>query len=97
MLHSRQTVVETPDHLADAEDTDLSLVWGVHLSSHLPGREVKNCQGLTREQFAARFCFAKHAVKDWEQRGRQPERSARILLKVIAHDPEAVERALRAA
>jgi putative transcriptional regulator len=33
-------------------------------------------------------------VRDWEQGRRRPERSARILLKIVEKDPEAVTRAL---
>lgn len=69
----------------------------VHVPEEVDVRAIRRRLDLTREEFAARFGFAKDAVKDWEQGRRQPERSARILLKVIEHDPGAVERALRAA
>jgi putative transcriptional regulator len=35
-------------------------------------------------------------VRDWEQKRRRPEASARVLLKVIEHRPEAVDAALSA-
>jgi len=69
----------------------------VHVPEEVDVRAIRGALKLTREEFAARFGFAKGAVKDWEQGRRQPERSARILLKVIEHDPAVVERALRAA
>jgi len=43
---------------------------------------------------AAIDVVALSAVRDWEQGRRQPERSARILLKVVEKEPEAVTRAL---
>ena len=38
--------------------------------------------------------FALSALRDWEQGRRRPERSARILLKIVEKEPEAVTRAL---
>lgn len=69
----------------------------VHVPEEVDVRAIRAKLKLTREEFAARFGFAKSAVKDWEQGRRQPERSARILLKVIEVEPKAVERALKAA
>jgi putative transcriptional regulator len=50
--------------------------------------------GLSQEVFSARFGLAVRTVQEWEQRRRVPEGSARTLLRVIEHDPAAVERAL---
>lgn len=50
---------------------------------------------LTQRQFAERFSFSMHSVRNWEQGRRAPEGAARVLLTVIAHEPEAVQRALR--
>jgi len=69
----------------------------VHVPEEVDVRAIRGALKLTRDEFAARFGFAKSAVKDWEQGRRQPERSARILLKVIENEPKAVERALRVA
>lgn len=66
----------------------------VHVPDEIDVRAIRAKLGLTRAQFAARFGFAASAVKDWEQGRRQPERSARILLKVIEREPKAVARAL---
>lgn len=66
----------------------------VHVPQEVDVRAIRQALGLTREQFAARFGFAKAAVQDWEQRRRQPKRSDRVLLEMIEHEPEAVRRAL---
>lgn len=50
--------------------------------------------GLTQAGFAARYGLNVATVRDWEQNRRQPDQPARVLLKVIESDPEAVERAL---
>jgi len=44
--------------------------------------------------FSRCFGFAIDAVQEWEQHRRTPDRTARILLTVIAREPEAVIRAL---
>jgi putative transcriptional regulator len=48
----------------------------------------------SQSEFSRRFGFAIDAVQDWEQHRRTPDRTARILLTVIAREPEAVRRAL---
>jgi putative transcriptional regulator len=60
-------------------------------------RSVRQKLGLSQSQFAARFGFTAATVRNWEQGRTQPEGTARILLAVIAHHPEAVEDALRKA
>ena len=52
--------------------------------------------GMSQAAFAARFGFSTAAVRDWEQQRRRPEASARVLLCVIAREPDAVRRALAA-
>jgi len=49
---------------------------------------------LSQAAFARTFGLDLAAVQAWEQRRRRPDRSARILLAVIAHEPAAVLRAL---
>lgn len=65
---------------------------------HVPGtvdvRKIRTSLGLSQESFAQTYGFAVSAVRDWEQGRRQPDRSARILLKVVEKEPEAVMRAL---
>lgn len=57
-------------------------------------RSIRAGLNMTQSQFAARFGFAIGTVRDWEQGRRQPEASARVLLRVIEREPDAVERAL---
>jgi putative transcriptional regulator len=60
-------------------------------------RKIRTKIGLSQEAFALRYGFSAASVRDWEQRRRQPEAAARVLLLVIAHNPEAVSEALAAA
>jgi putative transcriptional regulator len=51
---------------------------------------------MSQARFTASFGFGLAAVQSWEQGRRRPEGPARVLLKVIEHDPDAVRRALAA-
>ncbi len=67
----------------------------VHVPADVDVRAIRRKTGLTQAAFAGRYGFSVAAVRDWEQRRRRPEVSARILLKVIELRPEVVEEALR--
>lgn len=57
-------------------------------------KRIRKQLGLSQEAFAATYGFALSAVRDWEQGRRRPDRSARVLLKIVEKEPEAVTRAL---
>ena len=64
----------------------------------IEGRDVRKLrvrQGLTRKAFAERYGLDPRTVEGWEQERFGMDRSARVLLSVIAHEPEAVVRSLR--
>ncbi|MBF0269209.1 MAG: helix-turn-helix domain-containing protein [Alphaproteobacteria bacterium] len=52
--------------------------------------------GLSQSAFAHSFGLDVTAIHAWEQGRRKPDRAARVLLAVIAKEPEAVRRALAA-
>jgi len=66
----------------------------VSVPARVDVRKIRARLGLSQESFAQTYGFALSAVRDWEQGRRQPERSARILLKVVEKEPDAVTRAL---
>lgn len=68
--------------------------FGIHVPSRVNVKKIRTRLGLSQETFAETYGFALSAVRDWEQGRRQPERCARILLKVVEKEPEAVKRAL---
>lgn len=55
---------------------------------------IRKRQKLSQNAFAERYGLSASVIKDWEQRRRNPDRAALILLKVIDAEPEAVARAL---
>lgn len=65
-----------------------------HVPDDIDVKAIRTRLGLSQEAFALRFGFSAAAVRDWEQHRRQPEQAARVLLLVIAHNPDAVSEAL---
>jgi putative transcriptional regulator len=66
----------------------------VHVPEKVDVKQIRTRLGLSQASFAATYGFAVSAVRDWEQGRRRPERSARILLKIVEQEPEAITRAL---
>lgn len=52
--------------------------------------------GLSQDNFARAFGVSPGTVRNWEQGRRQPDGPAKVLLRVIEKEPEAVLRALHA-
>ncbi len=50
--------------------------------------------GMSQIAFAETFGFSVGTLRNWEQKHRRPQGPARLLLKVIDKEPEAVKRAL---
>jgi putative transcriptional regulator len=65
-----------------------------HVPERVNVKRIRQRLGLSQEAFAQTYGFALSAVRDWEQGRRKPERSARILLRIVEKEPEAVTRAL---
>jgi putative transcriptional regulator len=56
--------------------------------------KLRHRLGLSQSAFARAFGLDVAAIHAWEQGRRRPDRTARILLAVIASEPAAVRRAL---
>ena len=69
----------------------------LHSSAQVDVKAIRAKLALTQEAFASRFGFSVNTLRHWEQGRRIPEGPTRAYLLVIARDPKAVERALRAA
>lgn len=66
----------------------------------IPSIDVKAIRrrlGLSQASFAEKFGFAPATLKNWEQGRTRPDGPARVLLAVIARNPDVVEDALRLA
>lgn len=60
-------------------------------------KAIRQKSGMTQQQFSKTYELSLGALRDWEQHRRMPHGPARVLLKVIDREPEAVSRALRPA
>ncbi len=66
-----------------------------HAPDSIDVRSIRAASRLTQEGFAQTYGFSVASLRDWEQGRRKPERAARILLAMIAEEPETVERVMR--
>jgi putative transcriptional regulator len=76
---------------SDEELAKLGLIRGVNV------KRLREGLGLTQEAFAATYRIPVGTLRDWEQRRKNPDATARAYLTVIARNPEAVAEWLRAA
>ena len=102
MTKQKNGLGEAASRLADALDEALAHQQGattpvavVHYAVDV--RRIRGTLGLTREEFAKKYGFNVRTVEGWEQGRRSPTGPARTLLTVLAHEPDAVERALHEA
>jgi putative transcriptional regulator len=102
-----EAVDRTTDEEIDAqiaEDPDLSPIWTKEDFARATlvrpkvdagdVRGIRNRLHLSQEQFAKRFGFSVETIRNYEQGHRRPRGPASVLLRVIASEPDAVERAL---
>ncbi len=66
----------------------------VAVPEHFDVAKLRHGLGLSQAAFAQAFGLDVTALHAWEQGRRRPDRAARVLLAVIAREPEAVLRAL---
>jgi putative transcriptional regulator len=53
-------------------------------------REIRQQYALTQEDFARLFGISVRTLQKWEQGSRHPQGPAKVLLNVIAKNPQAV-------
>ena len=84
-------------HAAAMRDPDARPMTDKEFANAQPvprARTLRQALGVTQEGFAARFQIPLNVLRDWEQGRAEPDQIARAYLRVIAGDPDAVERAL---
>jgi putative transcriptional regulator len=55
---------------------------------------IRRAFRLTQEEFSSRYRIPLDTLRDWEEGRSEPDQTARAYLKVIAVEPEMVQRAL---
>ncbi len=57
-------------------------------------RSIRRRTGMSQTEFAAVYGLNVTTLQAWEQRKRRPDRMARLFLRVVDKEPEAVRRAV---
>ena len=57
-------------------------------------KTIRRALELTQEEFAARYHIPLGTLRDWEQGRAEPDQATRAYLKLIARDPDHVNRVL---
>jgi putative transcriptional regulator len=61
-----------------------------------PAKRIRWALRMSQAEFAKTFRIPLGTLRDWEQHRRDPDQAARAYLEVIAREPDAVRRALKA-
>ncbi len=69
----------------------------IHVPNEIDVKSMRSRLKLSQDDFAACFGFTAARIRDWEQGRSKPDGAVRAYLKVIDHDPKAVQKALKAA
>lgn len=62
------------------------------VSAPVDAKAVRTATNKTQAEFAKTYHLPLGTVRDWEQKRRTPDAPARVLLAMIAAEPETVER-----
>jgi putative transcriptional regulator len=89
------------DHVAADDDTapifsdkELARARRVVPQSSEDVKSLRRRLGLSQTEFAARYGFSVETIRNYEQGHRRPTGPARVLLDVVASEPDLVTRAL---
>ncbi|WP_298961900.1 transcriptional regulator [uncultured Methylobacterium sp.] len=66
----------------------------VRVPEDLDVAEIRNRTGLAQPAFAATIGVSLHTLRNWEQKRRQPEGPARVLLALVSRRPQVVQEIL---
>jgi len=66
-----------------------------HTPEIIDVKAVREKTGMSQQKFCATFGISIETLRHWEQGLRSPRGSARVLLKVVDHNPTAIIEAIR--
>jgi putative transcriptional regulator len=90
----RRLVAGLAEALAHARGEIELPTYTVTVPDRVDVAKLRHRLGLSQSAFARAFGLDVTAIHAWEQGRRRPDRTARILLAIIAREPAAVQRAL---
>lgn len=82
------------DAVAIAEGKADPSTYRVHIPVEVDVEKIRKKLKLTQVQFAFRYGFSVGSIRDWEQKRKTPEASARMFLKIIEKRPDIVAEVL---
>lgn len=65
-----------------------------HLSKTIDVKTIREKTGMSQQQFCSTFGISLGTLRHWEQGLRTPRGTAKVLLRVIEHNPKAIIEAL---
>jgi putative transcriptional regulator len=65
-----------------------------NIPENIDVKKLREDLGMSQPEFALKFGFSLGTLRHWEQGRRYPDGAARVLLTVIHHSPQVVNRAL---
>lgn len=80
------------DAVAHAKGEDSNVK--IHEPEPIDVKSIREKTGMSQQRFCATFGISLGTLRHWEQGLRTPRGAARVLLKVVDHDPKAVIRAI---
>ena len=69
----------------------------VHVPRDVDVAAVRAATGLSQVEFSSQIGVSAATLRNWEQKRRTPEGPARVLLALLARDPNIVKRILKSA
>lgn len=67
----------------------------IHEPEQIDVKSIRKKTGLSQQSFCATFGISLGTLRHWEQGLRAPRGPARVLLKVVDRDPDAVMQAIK--
>lgn len=67
----------------------------VHVPRDVDVAGIRSATGLTQLEFSRQIGVSAATLRNWEQKRRSPEGPARVLLALLAKDPDIVRRVLK--
>ena len=66
-----------------------------HQPEAIDVKSIRERSGMTQQKFCAAFGISLGTLRHWEQGLRSPRGPARVLLKVVQHNPAAIIEAMQ--
>jgi putative transcriptional regulator len=66
-----------------------------HNSEAINVKEIRKKTGMSQQKFCATFGISLGTLRHWEQGLRSPRGPAKVLLKVVQHNPKAIIEAIQ--